>query len=66
MRSYLAHSAPVPFDGSSNHPISCLSMASKAILRMRSVRCSPATVNMRICRNMARPTTTPTPTKAKA
>ena len=38
----LEHSAPVEFDGSSNHPISCLSIASNVIFLILWVRCSPA------------------------
>ena len=38
----LEHSAPVELDGSSNHPISCLSIASNVIFLILWVRCSPA------------------------
>ena len=42
-------SAPVLLEGWSNQPISCFSMASKANFRIRSVKCSPATVNIATC-----------------
>ena len=45
----LEQSAPVWFSGRSNQPTSCLSIDSKAILRIRSVSRSADTVNIKIC-----------------
>ena len=38
----LEHRAPVEFAGSSNHPISCLNIASNVSFLILCVRCSPA------------------------